>query len=111
MKNKEKENAIAAFKEACDTLAETVNVQLFEGCRKWYWVGDDTGGLCDFNDSDFLSPEDMVRVIEHNLTYEEYAEWRNANLDHDKYVNLRSWLKGCRHDMLNDKTRDKHGAV
>ena len=48
-------------------------------------------------------PEDMVRIIEHHMTYDEYAEWRDANLGKEKYINLRSWLKGARHEMLNNK--------
>lgn len=43
-------------------------------------------------DTDFLSPEDMVRIIENDITYDEYAEWREANLDHNSYINLKSWL-------------------
>lgn len=45
----------------------------------------------------------MVRIIEHHLTYDEYAEWRDANLGKEEYINLRSWLKGARHEMLNNK--------
>ena len=45
-----------------------------------------------FMDTDFLSPEDMVRIIENDITYDEYAEWREANLDHNSYINLKSWL-------------------
>ena len=47
-----------------------------------------------------LNPEDMVRIIENGLTYDEYAEWRDANLDNGRYINLKSWLMGARHDML-----------
>ena len=92
--------AVSMFHGACTRLATLVNEQLFEGSRSWYWVADDIGGLCDFEDSDFLSPEDMVRIIENGLTYDEYAEWRDANLDNGRYINLRSWLMGARHDML-----------
>ena len=43
----------------------------------------------------------MVRIIENNMTYDEYAEWRDANLDHAQYINLKSWLMGLRHAMLD----------
>ena len=89
------------FRESCDRLAELVNEQLFDGCRDWCWIGDEVGGVCDFDCIDVLNPEDMVRVIENGLTYDEYAEWRDANLDHAQYINLKSWLMGARHDMLN----------
>ena len=93
------------FRESCDRLAELVNQQLFDGCRKWYWIGDEVGGACDFEDCDVLNPEDMVRIIENGLTYDEYAEWRDANLDNKHYINLKSWLMGARHYMLKEEKK------
>lgn len=91
------------FRESCDRLAELVNEQLFDGCRKWYWIGDEVGGACDFEECDVLNPEDMVRVIESGLTYDQYAEWRDANLDNNRYINLKLWMMGARHDMLKEE--------
>lgn len=93
-------SVVRNFKKACDDLAELVNEQLFDGCRKWYWIGDEVGGVCDFEEADVLNPEDMVRIIENGLTYNEYAEWRESNLNNGRYINLKSWLMGLRHDML-----------
>lgn len=90
------------FKDCCNKLAELVNQQLFDGCRTWYWIGDDVGGLCDFEESDVLNTEDMVRIIENGMDYDEYAEWRNANLDNNRYINLKSWLMGARHEMFKE---------
>lgn len=91
------------FRESCDRLAYLVNEQLFDGCRKWYWIGGEVGGVCDFEECDVLNPEDMVRIIENGLTYDEYAEWREANLNNNYYIHLESWLMGLRHDMLKEK--------
>ena len=91
------------FRESCDRLAELVNEQLFDGCRKWYWIGDEVGGACDFEEADVLNPEDMVRIIENGITYDEYAEWREANLNNGRYINLKSWLMGLRHDMFKEE--------
>ena len=91
------------FRESCDRLAYLVNEQLFDGCRKWYWIGEEVGGACDFEECDVLNPEDMVRIIENGLTYDQYAEWRDANLDHAQYINLKSWLSGARHDMFKEE--------
>ena len=108
-----KPDAVQRFKDACNDIAEAVNKQLFDGSRKWYWIGDDIGGACDFEEVDVLNPEDMVRIIENGLTYDEYAEWRDANLDHAQYINLKSWLMGARHEMFNkdndyeDKTSEE----
>lgn len=96
-----KQNAVKQYKDSCNKIAELVNQQLFDGCRKWYWIGGNVGGVCDFDDADVLNAEDMVRVIEYNVTYEQYSEWREANLD-NQYINLKSWLMGARHKMLNE---------
>ena len=96
---------IKQYKDSCNELAELVNMQLFDGCRKWYWIGDEVGVVCDFDCIDVLNPEDMVRIIENNMTYDEYAEWRDANLDNGRYINLKSWLMGARHYML-DKEKE-----
>ena len=95
------------FRESCDRLAELVNMQLFAGWRKWYWIGDEVGGACDFEECDVLNPEDMVRIIENNMTYDEYTEWRDANIDNNRYINLKSWLMGARHDMLDKEKETK----
>ena len=96
-------SVVRKYKKACDDLAELVNEQLFDGCREWYWIGDEVGGACDFEECDVLNPEDMVRIIENGLTYDEYAEWRDANLDNKHYINLKSWLMGARHDMFKEE--------
>ena len=101
--NKSQKETIELFKFACNNLATSVNQQLFDGCRKWYWIGDEVGGACDFEECDVLNPEDMVRIIENGLTYDQYAEWRDANLDNGRYINLRLWLMGERHDMLKEE--------
>ena len=96
---------IKAFHTACNDLAEAVNQQLFEGSRTFYWVANDIGGICDFEDSDVLSPEDMVRILKTGMTYDEYAEWRDANVENTKYINLSSWLKGLRHNMIHHERK------
>ena len=99
--NEIKNKVVTMFHSYCNQLATLVNDQLFDGCREWYWIGDEVGGACDFEETDVLNPEDMVRVIENNMTYDEYAEWRDANIDNNHYINLKSWLMGLRHDTLD----------
>ncbi len=105
-KVKELAKVIADFEKICNALAEAVNRQLFDGDRRWQWIADEIGGLCDFDDTDVLKPEDMVRVLESGMTFDDYAEWRDANIDHDQYINLKSWLMGLRHEMIERKTDD-----
>ena len=97
---------IDTFRKACDGLAEAVNRKLFEGSRSFYWIGDEAGGLCDFDDCDIIKPEDMVRILESGMTYDDYAAWRDANTDNTQYINLASWLKGLRHGMIDSQPRE-----
>ena len=97
---------IDTFRKACNNLAEAVNRQLFEGSRSFYWIGDEAGGLCDFDDCDIIKPEDMVRILESGMTYDDYAAWRDANTDNTQYINLASWLKGLRHGMIDSQPRE-----
>lgn len=101
--SKSQKETIELFRFACDGLATAVNQQLFDGCRKWYWIFDEVGGACDFEEADVLKPEDMVRIIENGLTYDQYAEWRDANIDNIRYIDLKSWLMGLRHDMFKEE--------
>lgn len=98
---------VELFRNASNRLATFVNMQLFDGCRKWHWIGDEVGGACDFEEADVLNAEDMVRIIENNMSYDEYAEWRNANLDNNRYINLKSWLMGARHAMFKEEETEK----
>ncbi len=99
------ELAVSRFHSACNHLATLVNRQLFDNLRDWYWVDGMVGGTCDFEDTDFLAPEEMVLILRNNMTYDEYAEWRDANTINGQYINLESWLYGCRHSMLGSRIR------
>lgn len=102
--------AMFAFEKACEELARQVNHRLFDDSRSWYWIGNEIGGSCDFDDNDILRPEEMVLILSTpHFTYRQYAEWRDANLEYSDtkgYINLRSWIAGCRHFML----KDRHGC-
>ena len=106
--DKNMEQIIANFTAACNDLAELVNQRLFNGERDgWYWVGDAVGGICDYGDTDFLGTENMLLILVNNVSYEQYAEWRDANIEYAEkgHINLKSCLLGCRHYML--RTKDK----
>lgn len=88
------------YRQECDNLAANVSIELF-GSREYHWVGDDVGGVCDFGDIDFLTPNEMAIILEYGMTYEKYAEWRDANIENpDHIINLRSWIMGARHEIF-----------
>lgn len=96
-------NIIEIYKNSCNLLAQQINDYLFEGSRNFYWVAQDIGGICDFDDSDFLTPSEMVLILENKLAYDDYVNWRDSNINNESFINLKSWINGCRHDMLNKK--------
>lgn len=96
-------DAVVNYLDACERLVNVINEQLFDDSRDPYWIGGVCGGLCDFGDTDFLTPEEMALVILNEVTYEQYAEWREANFANESKINLQSWLKGTRHSMQKDK--------
>ncbi len=99
---------IQQFYAACNALVNAVNVQLFDGLRAPYWVANEIGGLCNFEDIDFLTPDEMVLILKSNISYEDYAEWRDANIKYGETkgnINLKSWIKGCRFSMIADKPK------
>ena len=94
----EKESLLCRIKSYLCRLATQINKQLFESSRDWYWVGDRVGDLCHFGDTDFLSVDDMLLILEKDITFEQYSEWHYAELDHpEQHINLRSWVMGMRH--------------
>lgn len=95
--------AVVNYWDACERLVEITNEQLFDDSRDPYWIGDVCGGLCDFGDTDFLTTEEMALIIQNEVIYEQYAEWREDNLANERKINLQSWLKGARHSMQKDK--------
>lgn len=95
--------AVVNYWDACEKLVDIINEKLFDDSRDPYWIGGVCGGLCNFGDTDFLSSEEMALIIQNEVTYEQYAEWREANLANERKINLQSWLKGARHSMQKDK--------
>lgn len=99
MKNeKETRDLLELFSSTCNDLAKEVNDVLFEGCRDWYWVGEQVGGLCAFEDTDFLTPDEMYLILAYKVSYETYADWREWNLAYGDIVhnfNLWSWIHGA----------------
>ena len=103
---------VSQFKIACNNLANEINEQLFECYREPSWVANEVGGICDFGDTDFLTPEEMVELLENDVKYSQYAEWRNYNIEHIKetranphkkpFINLHSWLICCRENLIQE---------
>lgn len=114
---------VKAYEESCEAMAREVYSKIImdgeeytPNADDYYWVADIVGGLCDFGDTMFLSPEDMAIILERDVTYDELRDWQEYNLAHYEekveeanhperapFINLDSWLMGARPDMLGLK--------
>lgn len=93
---------VEAWKETCLLMAERINEYLFDGEGETEWVREKVGGTCFFTPDDFLTPEEMALILEKNVSRATYVAWRDGNSMHEQehgYINLSSWLMGCRHGM------------
>lgn len=91
---------VGQYKDICNKIADVINKHLFDSEHSYRWVSDRIGGVCDFGITFFLTVEDMILILENNMSKEEFFEWNNANLEHKDYISLYSWLQGCRHNLV-----------
>lgn len=81
------------YEALCNDIAEMVNKRLFDGKRKWYWIGEEIGGICDFEDTDFINMAEMLSIIKYNVTFDEYNSWHSYSIDEPTHsFSLRSWI-------------------
>lgn len=75
-----------------------------ELCERWgitdgYWVAGDRYGIFCFFNEDNISLGEMIYIVENDLSYDEYAKWRNYNIKASEYkfhhINIQSWHLGC----------------
>lgn len=102
---------IESFKNACDVLGVAFCRQLDVSSHKddAWWV--DYGSTFAFGAGEmFVSAEEMMLVLEHNMTYDDFSDWYWRWCDFDPKtcerkpgrINLRSWLMGARYDNEDD---------
>lgn len=92
------ENAREALQKVCDKYVKLLAEQWGCDANSAYW-GCDYGGLCDFDGDFTITLTDMVYVVENDVSYEEYMQWMNYNIDAHRWgfynINLKSWHMGA----------------
>lgn len=99
-----------AFINDCDKLAlhfcSTLGISASSSDTWWVRYG---SLFCFLGGKMFINAEDMMLVIEHRMTWEDFREWYWQWNDMDKdgnplqnRVNLNSWLMGASPDMITD---------
>lgn len=99
MKQEQRINeATEALLAVCEKYVKLLAEQWGCDANSAYW-GCDYGGLCDFDGDFTITLTDMVYAVENDVSYAEYMEWMNYNIDAHKwgfpYINLKSWHMGA----------------
>lgn len=82
------------------------NRYLAELLRMWeldsyygYWIGEQVGGVYDYDGGFTISMEDIIYCVEEDVTRKQYTEWQDYVCDAIEFgmatPNLRSWMMGC----------------
>lgn len=93
------EEARQALRYVCDIYVRMLAEKWNRDWREAYWVGDELGGLCDFDGDLTITLTDMIYALENDVSYAEYTEWINYNIDAHRWgfhnINLKSWHMGA----------------
>lgn len=115
-------NLRKSYEDAC-------NMWLRELCISWelrmsdgFWIGDEVGGIWDSGDGDVIvDMQDIIYIVEHDVTYDTYCDWRSYNSDAAEfgyaYMRLKSYCEGERRipqyafDRLHQMKKDFEDAI
>ena len=97
--NKRIEASIREYKDACNNIlaefAEKYEVQVDSDC----WVAGDVGTVACINEEFYLNMEDIILMLEMDVSFDEMLMWWDYNMDVSllglNSINLRSWLNGA----------------
>lgn len=98
MGNISKEEMRKSFDKVCQQYVDALIEKWELSKPDTWWIANDVGGVLAFNDTGFLSLNDLIFCIEEDVTIEEYYEWSEYNMFaqefHQNLINLSSWHKG-----------------
>ena len=88
-----------AYYKACNDILEAFAKEYYVDVDKDCWVGDNVGDMVCINDDFFISMQDILLMLNNNVSWEEYFNFYHYNQDciysglHT--ITLRSWLSGA----------------
>lgn len=88
-----------AYEKACnDYLAELLRMWELDS-HYGYWIGDDVGGVYDYDGVFTINMNDIIYCVENGVTERQYYEWQEYIVDASEFgfdtPNLKSWMHGC----------------
>lgn len=87
------------WEKVCNSyLLELLNMWGLEA-RYGYWIGDEVGGVYDYDTAFTINIDDIIYCVENDVTECEYIDWQDYVSEAAMYgfntPNLKSWMKGC----------------
>lgn len=88
-----------AYDKACnDYLSELLKMWELDS-HYGYWIGDEVGGVYDYDGGFTINMEDIIYCVENSVTERQYYEWQEYIVDALEFgfstPNLKSWMHGC----------------
>lgn len=88
-----------AYEKACNDILKAFAEEYYVDVDKDCWVGDNVGDIVCVCDKFFLSMQDILLMLNNNVSWEEYFDFYHYNQDCAylglHIINLRSWLGGA----------------
>lgn len=78
-------------------IAELLRMWELDDCYG-YWIGEDVGGIYDYDGAFTITMEDVMYCVEHDVAESEYLKWEDYCVDALEFEfstpNLKSWMNG-----------------
>lgn len=92
------------YEKACNAYVAALLDMWEVDSNSGYWIGDDVGGVYDFDGWITIDMQEIVCCVENNITPKEVEEWQDYYVKCHEYnlpaMNLDAWHKGApRHDF------------
>ena len=87
------------YEDACDAYVKAM-LESFEISRKdCWWVANEVGGVFAVGDMLFLDIQDIVYIVDNNISYEDCLAWQDYNLRANEFnfntLNIKAWHMGA----------------
>lgn len=87
------------YEKACNAYAETLlSMWELDGIYG-SWVGDEVGGVYDYDGRLFLNMEEIIFCVTHEIAEKEFDDWQEYQVKCAEYglntMNLKSWCLGA----------------
>lgn len=110
-----------AYERVCNSYKSAIERMWDLNPACGYWIADQVGEVYDNGGFVTLNLLEMIYCVEHDISWEEYDEWSQYNIQAHEYgfdfINLKSWHMGCprvsqeEFDKLRGMRQDIEAAV